>query len=338
LKFFDKFLLIFFIFCYLAISPPPLNAEEVVIYTSLDQIFSEPILQEFEKKTGIKVKALYDVEAAKTTGLVNRLIAEKNNPQADVFWNSEAVRTIVLKQKGVLAPYFSPSAEDIPEQFKDKDDYWTGFAARSRILIYNTGLIKKSEIPKSIFVLTDPKWEGKVAMAYPLFGTTSTHVAAWYALIGEEKTNNFLEGLKKNKVIIVNGNSVVRDLVVEGEAVIGFTDTDDANVAIQLGKPVDILYPDKEGLGTLLIPNTVALIRGAPHPKEAKKLIDYLLSKEVESRLAFCDSAQMPLRTGVKVPVHVPSYNAIKAMKVDFYQIAEQLAKSAGFCRELFVR
>jgi iron(III) transport system substrate-binding protein len=88
----------------------PAAQQEVVVYTSLDKVFSQPILEEFERKTGIKIKAVYDSEATKTTGLVNRLIAEKANPRADVFWNSETGRTIVLKQKGVLTPYKSPSA------------------------------------------------------------------------------------------------------------------------------------------------------------------------------------------------------------------------------------
>jgi hypothetical protein len=73
------------------------DQEQVVIYTSLDKIFSEPILKAFERQAGIKVLDVYDSEATKTTGLVNRLIAEKNNPRADVFWNSEIGRTIVLK-------------------------------------------------------------------------------------------------------------------------------------------------------------------------------------------------------------------------------------------------
>jgi len=337
-SFYFKAIIIFILFiCLLLKTGNPL-AKEVVIYTSLDQIFSEPVLQEFEKKTGIKVRAVYDVEAAKTTGLVNRLIAEKDNPQADVFWNSEVGRTIILKQKGVLVPYQSPSATDIPQQFKDKDGYWTGFAARARILIYNKNLVKESGLPKSIFELTGPKWQGKVSMAYPLFGTTSTHVAAWYALLGPQKTEAYLTALKKNEVMIANGNSVVRDMVVEGEAAIGFTDTDDAHVAIQMGKPVAILYPDKEGIGTLLIPNTVSLIKGAPHQEEAKRLIDYLLSKEVEGNLAFSASAQMPLRTGIETPAHVPGSKSIKAMEVDFYQIAENLEHASNFCQDLFVR
>ena len=102
--------------------------QEVVVYTSLDKVFSQPILEAFEKETGIKVLPVYDSEATKTTGLVNRLIAEKGNPKADVFWNSETGRTIVLTKKGVLAKYVSPSAADIPGQFKDPEGCWTGFA------------------------------------------------------------------------------------------------------------------------------------------------------------------------------------------------------------------
>ena len=93
------------------------KGEEVVVYTALDQCFSESILKDFEKETGIKVKPVYDVESSKTVGLVNRLIAEKDNPQADVFWNNEICRSIVLKEKGVLSPYFSESAVDIPAQY-----------------------------------------------------------------------------------------------------------------------------------------------------------------------------------------------------------------------------
>jgi iron(III) transport system substrate-binding protein len=316
----------------------PIQAAEVVIYTSLDQVFSEPILQDFEQQTGIEVKAVYDVEASKTTGSVNRLIAEKNNPRADVFWNSEVGRTLVLKDKGVLAPYRSPSAADIPEQFKDKDAYWTGFAARARVLIYNKTLLQPDEIPQSIFALTEPRWRNQVVLAYPLFGTTAAHVAALYAVLGAEKTEQYLTVLRQNGVVIVDGNAVSRDVVVQGEVPVGLTDTDDANVAIQAGKPVGMIFPDKDGLGTLLIPNTVALIAGAPHSAEGKQLIDFLLSRDVESKLAFAESMQIPVREGVKTPPHVPAYDSIRAMPVDYQAIADNLERAARFSRELFVR
>ena len=131
----NLFTLIFIAACVAAVcfSAKTEKQKEVVLYTALDQIFSEPIVKDFEQQTGIKVKVVYDTEAAKTTGLVNRLIAEKDNPNADVFWNNEIARSIVLKDKGILASYFSHSANDIPEQFKDKEGYWTGFAARACI-------------------------------------------------------------------------------------------------------------------------------------------------------------------------------------------------------------
>lgn len=312
--------------------------QQVVVYTSLDKVFSQPILKAFKEKTGIKVLAVYDSEATKTTGLVNRLIAEKDNPRADVFWNSETGRTIVLKRKGVLEKYISPSAADIPAQFKDLDGYWTGFAARCRILIYNKNLIKDEYLPKSIFELTDPKWKNKVALAYPLFGTTATHVAALFAHLGEEKAKEYFKALKANGIKIVDGNASSRDRVADGTVAIGFTDTDDAYVAIKQGRPVDIIWPDKEGIGTLLIPNTVALIKNGPNPQAGKKLIDFLLSREVEEMLAHSDSGQIPLRPDVKRPPHVPSLDKIKAMKVDYEKIADLMEPTGRYMQKLFVR
>ena len=326
------------ILCAFIICCTPNRGKEVVIYTSLDQVFSEPLLREFEKKTGIKVQAIYDVEATKTTGLVNRLIAEKGNPQADVFWNSEVGRTIVLKKKGALAPYVSPSAKDIPRQFKDPEGYWAGFAARARVLIYNKNMIGDEEIPQSIFDLIQPQWKDQVALAYPLFGTTATHAAALFVYLGDEKAKEYFRNLKANDVVIVDGNSTSKDRVANGALKVGFTDTDDVNVAIEQKKPVGMIFPDQNGMGTLLIPNTVALIAGGPNPENGKKLIDYLLSPEVESRLAYSGSLQMPLRPGVPKPDEVPSIDSLTFMKVDFEKIADTMEKSGRFLQQLFVR
>jgi len=318
--------------------PMAYGGETVVVYTSVDQIFSEPVLREFERQSGITVKPVFDVEASKTTGLVNRLIAEKKFPRADVFWNSEVGRTLVLKEKGVLAPYHSPSAETIPKRFKDEEGYWTGFGARARVLIYNTDLLEAGAVPRSVFDLTRPQWRGKVAMAYPLFGTAATHVAAWYALLGRGKAEAYLTALKNNGLVIVDGNAVARDLVVRGEVPVAFTDTDDVYVAIRAGRAVDMVFPDQDGIGTLLIPNTVALIRNGPHPDAGRRLIDYLLSEEVGARLAASDSMQIPVRTRVKSPSHAPPLSGIRAMSVDYRDIAKNLEPAARFSRHLFSR
>ena len=310
----------------------------VVVYTSLDQVFSQPILDAFAERTHIRVKAVYDSEATKTTGLVNRLIVEKDRPQADVFWNSETGRTVVLKRRGVLAPYVSPAASHISAQFKDSDGYWTGFAARCRILIYNTDKLAGDDLPRSIGEFTKSEWKGRVSLAYPLFGTTATHAAALAAHLGPDQAKEYFRSLKDNEVLITDGNASSRDRVADGTVTIGFTDTDDAYVAVKQGRPVDIIWPDKDGMGTLLIPNTVALIKGGPNPDAGKKLIDFLLSKEVEQLLAFSDSGQIPLRDDVPRPDYVPHLSEIKAMPVDYEEVADQMEPMGRFLQELFVR
>jgi len=307
------------------------NAQRTVtVYVSTDRVFSEPVLREYEKRTGVRVNAVYDTEETKSTGLANRLLAEQARPQADVFWSNEPVRTLVLKSRGVLAPYRSPSAEGIPPALVDADGYWTGFSARIRVIAYNTKLVTAEEAPRSIFDLADPKWRGQVAMADPRFGSTSFHVAALYAMAGDEKMDDFFRRLKANEVRIVEGNSVVRDLVARGEAKVGLTDTDDVNVAIEDGQPVAMVLPDAAGLGVPVMPNMVSRIANGPHPDEGRRLIDYLLSPDVERQLAQSDAVQIPLHAGVQGPKNIPAIETFKPMTLDYTKAATRVEDVTG--------
>jgi iron(III) transport system substrate-binding protein len=304
---------------------PPTADRTVTVYVSTDRVFSEPVLREYEKRSGVKVNAVYDTEETKSTGLANRLLAEKARPQADVFWSNEPVRTLVLKTRDVLASYRSPSAEGIPAALVDPEGYWTGFSARMRVIAYNTKTVTPKEAPQSIFDLADPKWKGQVAMADPRFGSTSFHVAALYALAGDEKMDDFFRRLKANGVRIVDGNSVVRDLVARGDVKTGLTDTDDVNVAIEDRQPIGMVLPDKDGLGVPVMPNMVSLIANAPHPEEARKLIDYLLSADVERQLAQSDAVQIPLHAGVPGPKNIPAIDTFKPMTLDYAKAASRV-------------
>jgi iron(III) transport system substrate-binding protein len=305
---------------------PAQNAQRTVtIYVSTDRVFSEPVLREYERRSGVQVNVAYDTEETKSTGLANRLLAEKNRPQADVFWSNEPVRTLVLKSRGMLGPYRSPSAQGIPEALVDPEGYWTGFSARIRVIVYNTKLVRQEEAPRSVFDLADPKWRGHVAMADPRFGSTSFHVAALYAELGDAKADAFFRRLKANQVRIVESNSVVRDLVVRGEVKMGLTDTDDVNVALENGEPVAMVLPDGDGLGVPVMPNMVSLIANAPHPDEGRKLIDYLLSSDVERQLAESDAVQIPLHAGVPGPKNIPPIASFTPMTLDYSQAASRV-------------
>ncbi|MGH9324011.1 MAG: extracellular solute-binding protein [Vicinamibacteria bacterium] len=305
---------------------PGENAERTVtVYVSTDRVFSEPVLLEYENQSGVRVSAVYDTEETKSTGLANRLLAEKARPQADVFWSNEPVRTLVLKSKDVLAPYRSPSATGIPAALVDPDGYWTGFSARIRVIAYNTTLVEPQDAPQSVFDLADPKWKGEAAMADPRFGSTSFHVAALYAVAGDERMDDFFRRLEANDVRIVDGNSVVRDMVARGEVKVGLTDTDDVNVGIENGQPIGMVLPDREGLGVPVMPNMVSLIAGAPHPEEARRLIDYLLSADVERQLAQSEAVQIPLHAGVQGPKNMPAIDTFEPMMLDYTKAAARV-------------
>jgi len=209
-------------------TPSPAPATEAVAYTSVDQVFSEPVFEHCEKAADLSVRGLYDTEETKSTGVLNRLLAEASHPQADVFWSGDPVRSFVLVDKGLVEPYRSPAATGLPSSLRADDGTWTGFAARARVLLVNQKLVPEDG-PSSIRDLANPKWKGRAAIANPLFGTTTMHVAAWVATWGQEATKDFLDQLKKNEVRIASSNGEVKRLVSSGEVAFGLTDTDDAN-------------------------------------------------------------------------------------------------------------
>ncbi len=305
---------------------------EVVVYVSEDQVFSEPILRDFEEDTGIRVMAVYDTEETKSTGVMNRLIAEKNNPRADVYWANEPIRAIVLKQRGISEKYFSSNAEGIPANFKDPQGYWTGFSARARVFVVSP----EEETPSSIFAYTDERWKNRGVVANPLFGTTTSWISALFTIWGEDKAKDFMEKMKQNGTKISTSNGESTMLVANKEFVFSLVDSDDATNAIRDGSPVRQVYPDQaEGeLGCLVLPNAAVLIKGGPNSENGKRLIDYILSPETERKLAFADCAQIPLHKGVETPDDVINIEELKSMKVDFEAVAGTLQKIQPYLKE----
>ncbi len=320
-----------------ACSPP-----DVVIYCSLDQPHSEPILAAFEKETGLDLEVHYDQEANKTVGQISRIVAERDNPNCDVFWNNELVHTVRLKRAGLLQPYRSPQAAGIPPAFKDPEGYWTGFAARVRVFIVNEKVARKiepdeSKWPKRTEDLLDPRWRDTAAIAKPLLGTTLTHMAVLWSALGPDWVKSYWRGLADNDIHVASGNASVMESVSGGSFAVGFTDTDDFQKAANRGDPVRRVFPDQdpEGRirGALLIPNTVCLIRGARHPEAAKRLIDWILRPETEEILARGSSAQIPLHPGVPHPSHVKTPEEILTMKVDWEKAAEAVKPASDWLR-----
>lgn len=286
-------------------SPAPV----VTAYCAQDEEYAEPILRDFEKETGLKVRAVYDSEAVKTVGLANRLLSERAHPQCDVFWGNEEMRTRLLAMR---------------EVFRETNG-WAPFGYRSRRLVINTNLVAFGAAPRSLPELTNRAWRGKVALAMPQFGTTSTHFHALRLAWGQEPWRAWCRALAANQPLLVDGNSVVVKLVGGGEAAVGLTDSDDVAAAQREGLPVAPLPISEE---TLLIPNTVAVTRHAPHGPAATRLFGYLQRPDIVARLVSVHALEGASRSGVPAPT----------LAVNWDQLLRDLEGTTAELNQIFLR
>lgn len=267
-------------------------SQQVIAYCAQDQVYAESIFHDFEKQTGIKVRAVFDSEAVKTVGLANRLLAERSHPQCDVFWGNEEMRTRQM------------AAQDV---FRETNG-WAAFGYRSRRMVINTNLLQLASAPHSLLELTNEQWHGKVALAYPQFGTTGTHFHALRQHWGAESWENWCRALAANKPLVVDGNSLVVKLVGKGEASVGLSDSDDIAEGQNNGLPIMPLPMNEE---TLLIPNTVGIIRNAPHPVLAAKLFDFLRRPEIAERLIAAKALEGISVATVATPTLKPDWDSL---------------------------
>jgi iron(III) transport system substrate-binding protein len=264
--------------------------DQVVIYAAQDQVYAEPILKAFEKETGIRVRAVYDSEAVKTVGLANRLLAERSHPQCDIFWGNEELRTRQLAAANV---------------FRETNG-WASFGYRSRRLVMPSN--RSLPAPRSLLDLTNETCRGRVALAYPLFGSTATHLLALRQHWGDSNWLSWCRALAANQPLIVDGNSMVVKFVSRGEATLGLTDSDDIAAGIREGASLQALPMTPE---TLLLPNTVAVVRRCPHPEAAQRLFDFLQRKEVIQQLVTANALEGASRAEVKTPTLQPDWDAL---------------------------
>lgn len=266
--------------------------ERLVVYCAHDAVYAEDILRKFEQETGIRVDVKFDTEATKSLGLVQQIIQEGSNPRCDVFWNNELLGTKELQDQGLLQPFRGDAWKRMPPQFRDADGHWVGFGARLRVYLINPEKMPATEEAVTAWLAGDDL--SSVAIAKPMFGTTLTQYSLMWQVSGPDAVKEWHESLHRRGIKEVAGNAMTKNLVAAGTCALGFTDTDDAFVALDEGHNVE-MQPIRVDGKTICIPNTVAVIRGTNHQSAAEKLVDYLASPETELALAKSKSRQVPL-------------------------------------------
>lgn len=306
---------------------------EVVACCARDRIDAEPILKSFEERTGIRVVAVFE-DGATTPRLAARIESERERSGCDVFWNDDPAGAVRLARTGVFEPYESDAAEKIPERYRDPGGTWTGFAARARVVIYDSKRTSPDLVPTDLDDLTDERWTGRFAMARPRFGTTATHAAVLFADWGESRARLQFELLVANGLVPLEDEALVARAVAEKRLPVAVVDLDEAWRARMWSESADWLPLDHDGEGPLLIPDTAALVRGGPNPDAGRKLIDHLLSEETEARLASA-SARVPVRRKVPAPPRIAELARAHALEVEWEEVADKLEPSAAFLEEL---
>jgi iron(III) transport system substrate-binding protein len=281
----------------------------VVVYCAQDQVYAEPIFREIEQREHVRIRAVYDSEVVKTVGLANRLLAERRRPQCDVYWGNEEMRTRQLAAQQVFT----------------QTNGWADFGFRSRRIVINTNLVSLDSAPRSLLELTNDSWKRRIALPYPLFGTTSTHFHALRQHWGPGLWEEWCRALAGNQPVLVDGNSVVVKLVGAGQAALGLTDSDDIAAGQRENLPVMALPLDAD---SLLIPNTVGLIRGAPHPAVAIKVFLALQEKWVAERLVTEKALECASQT------NAPG----GSLSVDWDKLLLELEPTTARLKEIFLR
>jgi iron(III) transport system substrate-binding protein len=315
---------------------------EVVLYSSVDDYVLDEVVAAFEDETGIRVKLLGDTEATKTTGLVERLIAERDDPRADVWWSSEPFGTVRLAQVGVLGPSETVHEHDFDTGWPApmKGFGWYGFAMRSRVIVYASDRLDAGDAPTTLAELTDARWSGRVGIAKPQFGTTRGHAAALAQRWGLEGFESWLTELEGNGLRVYDGNATVVRAVATGEIDVGLTDTDDVYAAQRNGWDVAIApFPEDPTSGggggrgggwagvPFWIPNTAGLVRNGPNPANAQLLLDFILSADVERLIAETDSRNTPIRS--------PEGAAAMANEIDYIDVADHVPGAMAACERV---
>lgn len=309
----------------------------VVVYVSVDEPFARPVLEVFRAQTGIPISAIFDSEAGKTTGLVNRIVAEgkAGRVRGDVFWSGEVFRTIRLAREGLLASSSPATADDVPDAYKDSRGYWTGISLRARALAYDAARTAREEVPRRWEDLAEGDIAKDLAMGNPLFGTTGGQVAAMFALWGPDRGRSFLSRLRDSGVVVVDGNSAAVRTVLDGRARFAMTDSDDVLTARKVRPTLHAVYPDLGDGGTLLIPCSVALLGDGPNPGGGRRLVEFLVSSDVERMMARSEAEFIPVRGWLREEL---GETLPPASAVSLEAVADQMDEATKAVREILVR
>jgi iron(III) transport system substrate-binding protein len=296
----------------------------LTVYSARKEALMEPLVQAFQQTTGVEVT----LKSGAPGELALLIEQEKGSPRGDVFFTTDAAGAEMLRQKGLLEPYQSPNAERVPDEFKAADGSWVGVVGRSRNIMINTSLIAEAEAPKSVFDLTQPRFNNKLAMASIREGGVRLWLASLLLERGEELTTKYINELKANGIKVLANHTEVAEAVARGEVAVGLQNHYYYVPKALAGAPVALVYPDQgpNEMGTLVTPLAMGILKGARNGPQAMAFVDFALSPAGQAPLT-TQEQEFPLVSGVGLGAAtapgVRTIDQIKRPRLDWVKLAE---------------
>ena len=309
------------------------DGPKIVVYNAQHEQLLEEIAPKFEKKTGIDV----ELRNGSDSELAAQLIQEGKASSADVFLTENTPAIAAVERAGLLAPLEAAATEPIPAQYRPTSGLWTGFVARSTVLVYNPSLVAEKDLPASILDLAKPEWAGKVSFS-PTGADFQAIVAAVLHLEGEDATREWLEGLKANGTVY-DGNNVVLEAVNSGEIATGI----EYHYYWYRNQAESGDHSDDSALhffgggdpGAFISVSGAGVLKNAENPDEAQQFVEYLTSEEGQQALADSYALEYPLNPAVELEPPVRPFGELQPPDVavsdlDGDKVVELLSE-AGF-------
>jgi iron(III) transport system substrate-binding protein len=309
------------------------DGPKLVVYNAQHEQLLEEIAPKFEEETGIEVELRHGSDSE----LAAQLIQEGDASPADVFLTENTPAMSAVEREGLFAPLDAEATDPIPAAFRPDSGLWTGFVARSTVLVYNPDLVSAEELPESILDLADPEWAGKVSFS-PTGADFQAIVAAVLDLEGEDATREWLAGLQANGTVY-DGNNVVLESVDSGEVATGieyhyYWYRDQAESGDN-SDDSELYYFGNQDPGAFISISGAGVLENAEHPDEAQQFVAYLTSEEGQQALADSYALEYPLNPAVSLEPPVKPFNELQPPTVaisdlDNDKVVEMLS-DAGF-------
>ena len=269
---------------------------DVVVYSGRNEALFKPILDDFAEQSGMRIS----VRFGDTTDLTGTIVEEGEKPRADVFIGQDAGALAALDERGLLASYDGGA---VPQEFRSQNGTWVGLSARARVAIVNTENLKPDGYPKSVFELIDPKWKGRVAAPNATNASWIGFISEMRIAKGDAATRQWLQDMKANGLTVLGSHTDVRNAVGSGEFDVGLVNHYYVELEKKEGSPVEAVFTDQQegGFGVVINAASGGILKNAPHAANAKKLMDYLISRAAQEKFAGLNH-EYPVVPGVPAP------------------------------------